>query len=373
MKKYTNRVECIVDLKKIEENISAIAVSLPAGTRLCAVVKADAYGHGAKAVAQHLKDKVFAFAVATAQEAMELREAGIGNPILILGYVWPEDYRELIQNEIRIPIFKEEDAKRLAAAAKAEGKDALVHIKVDTGMNRIGFKPVDEAAEAVRRICRMDGICVEGIFTHFARADESDKAYTRIQLSRFKAFIAMVERDGIRIPIHHCANSAASMELPEAAMDMVRLGIAMYGLYPSDEVSRKITLQPAMSVVSTVVYIKDVPAGDGISYNHTHVLDAPRKVATIPVGYGDGYPRLLSDRGYVLIRGKRAPILGRVCMDQLMADVTDIPDAAEGDQVVLVGNSGDASIKVEDLSSICGVFNYEFVCRLSPRIPRIHI
>lgn len=373
MKKYISRVECLVNLDHIASNIQAITRHLPSRTKVCAVVKADAYGHGAQAVANHLKDKVDFFAVATAQEGMELRESGIRNPILILGYVWPEDYEELIQNEIRIPIFKERDARLLSQAAAKAGKSAIVHIKTDTGMNRIGFHPDEESAAVVRRICRMEHIDVEGIFTHFARADEADKAYTYEQFSRFKSFIAMVEQEGIRIPIHHCANSAASMELPEAAMDMVRLGIAMYGLYPSDEVSRSITLRPAMSLVSTVVYLKDVPAGAGISYNHTRVLDRPRRVATIPVGYGDGYPRLLSDKGCVLIHGRRAPILGRICMDQLMADVTDIPEVAEGDRVVLIGEDGGASLPVEELSALCGIFNYEFMCRLSLRIPRVYL
>jgi alanine racemase len=373
MKKYINRVECIVDLRCISSNIDSIKAGLPSGTKVCAVVKADAYGHGAKAVAEYLKEKVDFFAVATAGEAMELREAGISNPILILGYVWPEDYGELIRNEIRIPIFKEKDARKLAAAAESIGKEAYVHIKVDTGMNRIGFRPDEASAAIVRDICRTAWLKTEGIFTHFARADEEDKTSAKGQLRVFKDFISAVEKDGIRIPIHHCANSAASMELPDAAMDMVRLGIAMYGLYPSDEVSRRIRLLPAMSLTSTVVFIKDVPEGSGISYNHTHILDKPCRVATIPVGYGDGYPRLLSDKGSVLIRGQRARILGRICMDQLMVDVTDIPDAEEGDRVVLVGSDGGGTIPVEELSALCGIFNYEFMCRLSLRIPRIYI
>ncbi|MBP5292007.1 MAG: alanine racemase [Lachnospiraceae bacterium] len=372
MKKYINRVECIVDLGCIEANVEAICAGLPTGTKVCAVVKADAYGHGATAVARYLKDRVDFFAVATAAEAMELREVGITNPVLILGYVWPEDYPELIRNEIRIPIFKEKDARMLALAAQIEGKKAIVHIKVDTGMNRIGFKPDEESAAIVRDICQTQWLDTEGIFTHFARADEEDKTSARGQLELFKNFISQVEKDGIRIRIHHCANSAASMEMPDAAMDMVRLGIAMYGLYPSGEVSHAITLRPAMSLISTIVFIKEVPEGDGISYNHTHILDRPCRVATIPVGYGDGYPRLLSDKGSVLIRGKRARILGRICMDQLMVDVTNIPEAEEGGRVVLVGADGSDMIPVEELSDICGIFNYEFICRLSLRIPRIY-
>lgn len=371
--RYCERVAARIDLEKISGNLKRIRERLPEAAKVCAVVKADGYGHGAVAVASFLEGKADFFAVATVKEALDLREAGVRSPILILGYAWPEDYEELIQNEIRFTVFKESDAKALAALGRRLGKPALIHIKVDTGMHRIGFPLTDEAVEIVRQIRTLAGIEVEGIFTHFARADEADKAYTREQLAAFQEFIHRVEAETTPIPIHHCANSAASMELPEAAMDMVRVGIAMYGLYPSKEVRRDILLEPALEMKSQVVYVKDVEAGEGISYNHIHRLMEKRRVATIPVGYGDGYPRLLSDKGYVLIRGQKASILGRICMDQFMVDVTDIPGVSEGDEVTLVGRDGDEVILVEELSDLCGRFNYEFVCGLERRIPRIYV
>lgn len=371
--KYCKRVTARVHLDAIRQNISNICRGIPQNTKVCAVVKADGYGHGATAIAQALDDTVDFFAVATVSEAVDLRAGAVKKPILILGYAWPEDYEELIEKDVRFTVFKEKDAKELSELGERMGKKALIHIKVDTGMNRIGFPVDDEAVETVRRIRTLPGVEVEGIFTHFARADEEDKTYAYEQLRLFQDFIRRVEKDADRIPIHHCANSAASMEMPEAFMDMVRLGIAMYGLYPSDEVSHEIELTPALELKSQVVYVKDVEMGEGISYNHTRILTEDKKVATIPVGYGDGYPRLLSNCGYVLIRGKKAPILGRICMDQMMVDVTGIPGVEEGDEVTLIGRDGDAFIQVEDLSELCGIFNYEFVCGLERRIPRIYM
>ena len=340
--KYCKRVTARVHLDAIRQNISNICRGIPQNTKVCAVVKADGYGHGATAIAQALDDTVDFFAVATVSEAVDLRAGAVKKPILILGYAWPEDYEELIEKDVRFTVFKEKDAKELSELGERMGKKALIHIKVDTGMNRIGFPVDDEAVETVRRIRTLPGVEVEGIFTHFARADEEDKTYAYEQLRLFQDFIRRVEKDADRIPIHHCANSAASMEMPEAFMDMVRLGIAMYGLYPSDEVSHEIELTPALELKSQVVYVKDVEMGEGISYNHTRILTEDKKVATIPVGYGDGYPRLLSNCGYVLIRGKKAPILGRICMDQMMVDVTGIPGVEEGDEVTLIGRDGDA-------------------------------
>ena len=370
--RYCERVRAEIDLGKIRGNLRRIGERLPDGTKMCAVVKADGYGHGATAVALALEQTADFFAVATVREALDLREAGVKKPVLILGYAWPEDYEELIQNQIRFTVFKEKDAEELSAWGVRLGMPAQIHIKVDTGMHRIGFPLTADAVETVRRIRRLPGLSVEGIFTHFARADEADKTYTYRQLRSFQEFVRRVEEGEAPIALHHCANSAAAMEVPEAAMDMVRVGIAMYGLYPSEEVSRQIPLEPALELKSQVVYVKDVEAGEGISYNHIRYLDRNCRVATIPVGYGDGYPRLLSDKGYVLIRGQRAPILGRVCMDQFMVDVTEIPGAAEGDLVTLVGVDGKDRILVEDLSALCGRFNYEFVCALERRVPRLY-
>lgn len=373
--KYTKRTSAYVDLDAISYNMKEIQKHFPKGMKSCAVIKTDGYGHGAVQIAHKLSDQADFFAVATAGEAHELREGKVNLPILILGYCWEEDYDELIETEVRMPLFKEKDAVSLAEAAKRIGKTAKVHIKVDTGMSRIGFAPTKENAQIVRRIRKMDGIEVEGIFTHFARADEIDKAAALEQYRHFSQFIDMVEDGEEPIPIHHCANSAASMEIPETwvKMDMNRIGISLYGLYPSDEVDQKnIVLRPALEWKSEIVYMKTLQAGRGIGYGHTKILDTERLVATVPVGYGDGYPRLLSNKASVLIRGRRAPILGRVCMDQFMVDVTDIPGAAEGDMVTLVGFDGEEQISVEELSAICGRFNYEFVCDIGKRVPRIY-
>ncbi|MCD8052598.1 MAG: alanine racemase [Lachnospiraceae bacterium] len=371
--RYTRRTSVHVHLNDIAENLRRIQEHFPASVRTCAVVKADGYGHGAVAVARRLEAQADFFAVAAASEAAELREAGITRPILILGYCWPEDYAEMIEKEVRLTVFKEADARLLSETALRLGVPARVHIKVDTGMSRIGFMPGPDAVETVRRIRMLPGLEVEGIFTHFARADEEDKDFTEEQLFQFQDFIRRVEEGEKPIPIHHCANSAASMEIPETWMDMARVGISLYGLYPSDEVDHEtVKLRPALEWKSEIVFVKDLEMGSGISYGHTRIAFRDLRVATIPVGYADGYPRSLSNCGYVLIHGKPARILGRVCMDQMMVDVTEIPGAAEGDEVTLVGHDGEAELPVEALSELSGRFNYEFVCEISRRVPRIY-
>ena len=371
--KYSRRTVAEVDLSAIEENLKRLTAAIPPQIKKCLVLKTDGYGHGAIPIARKLADKADFIAAATSAEAMEMRQAGISLPILILGYVWEEDYEEMIANDIRFPIFKEEDAGKAAAAARKAGKTAKVHIKVDTGMSRIGFLPGEASVQAVRRIRHLPGLEAEGIFTHFARADETDKTSAEEQFAIFRQFVDAVEEGEEPFPIRHCANSAASMEMPDTWMDMVRIGISLYGIYPSDEVRREeIELIPALSWKSTVVYIKELPAGAGISYGHTCVLTGKRRVATVPVGYGDGYPRTLSGRGYVMLHGKKAPILGRVCMDQMMVDVTDIPEAAEGDTVLLAGRDSGYELPVEDLSLLSGRFPYEFVCDIGKRVPRVY-
>ncbi|MCD8124473.1 MAG: alanine racemase [Lachnospiraceae bacterium] len=371
--RYTRRTSVHIHLNDIAENLRRIQERFPASVRTCAVVKADGYGHGAVAVARRLEAQADFFAVAAASEASELREAGITRPILILGYCWPEDYAEMIEKEVRLTVFKEADARLLSETALRLGVPARVHIKVDTGMSRIGFMPGPDAVETVRRIRTLPGLEVEGIFTHFARADEEDKDFTEEQLFQFQDFIRRVEEGEKPIPVHHCANSAASMEMPETWMDMARVGISLYGLYPSDEVDHEtLKLRPALEWKSEIVFVKDLEMGSGISYGHTRIAFRDLRVATIPVGYADGYPRSLSNCGYVLIHGKPARILGRVCMDQMMVDVTEIPEAAEGDEVTLVGHDGEAELPVEALSELSGRFNYEFVCEISRRVPRIY-
>ena len=371
---YSRRTSALIDLAAIERNFARICAPIPDSVRRCLVIKTDGYGHGAAAIAKRLADRADFLAVAAMSEARELREAGVTLPILILGYCFPEEYEEMIEREIRITVFRESDAEAVSAAAERLHRTAKIHIKVDTGMNRIGFAPTEASAESIRRIRALPGVETEGIFTHFARADEADKSDAEEQFRRFCSFVREVEEGGTRIPIHHCANSAASMEMPETWLDMVRIGISLYGIYPSEEVDHtSVRLEPALTWESEAVLIKEVPAGAGISYNHTCRLQRDSRVATVPVGYGDGYPRTLSNCGCVLIRGKRAPILGRVCMDQMMVDVTDIPEAAEGDRVVLVGRDGDAVLPVEELSALSGRFPYEFVCDIGKRVPRIVI
>jgi len=359
-------------LNNIKTNFDNICNRLPKGVKHLAVIKADAYGHGALQVANYLEGTADFFAVATAEEAIKLTDAGISTPILILGHIWPLDYLELIKAAVRIPIYTYTQAQKLSDIASFAGIEANVHIKVDTGMHRIGFAPTDENAEIVRQVRHMPGLNVEGIFTHFSTADETDKSFTLEQYKVFTDFIAKVEEGEEPIKIHHCANSAASMELPQLAMDMVRVGIALYGLYPSSEVSRDIKLLPAMELHSSIVNLNELHAGDAISYNRTKILTEDKKIATIPVGYADGYPRLLSNEADVIIRGKRARIQGRICMDQFMCDVTDIPEVSLDDTVTLVGNDGNELITIEELSDICGRFNYEFICNIGDRFSRIY-
>ena len=337
MHKEYKRVYAQIDLDAVRENVEQMKEHIDSDTKIFAVIKTDGYGHGAIPIAEMLDsfDYMQGFAVATAEEAIILKNAGIQKPILILGYTFPYSYRELILQDVRLTVFRKDTLEQLAETVKqlkAEGKDckAKVHIKVDTGMSRIGIRPDEEGLSFVEEVFQTEGIEVEGIFTHFARADEEDKTEAYRQLKRFQYFLQMTEDKGYRIPIKHCANSAAIIEMPDAHMDAVRAGIILYGLWPSDEVSKEVLdLKPALSLYSHIVYIKEIEAGTQVSYGGTYVAGEKRRIATIPVGYGDGYPRSLSGIGHVLIRGKKAPILGRVCMDQFMVDVTEIGEACE--------------------------------------------
>lgn len=371
------RVYAQVELDAIEENVYRMKNGIAPGTRLIAVIKADGYGHGAVPVAHLLEPLAFVsgFAVATAQEAHILRMAGIKKPILILGYTFPCDYELLIREELTATVFREDTIAALSAAACRAGKRVRVHVKVDTGMNRIGIAPDEEGLAFVRRLSKAPGIEIEGVFTHFARADETDKTSAMAQFTLFQTFVDRIEREiQITIPVKHCANSAGILELPQTGMDMVRAGIAMYGLSPSEEVDgERAQLIPALSLHSRVIYVKPLRAGQSVSYGGVFTAQKDMKIATIPVGYGDGYPRSLSGKGYVLIRGKRAYILGRVCMDQFMVDVTDIEGACEGDPVTLIGADGEESISAEELGELSCRFNYELVCNLGKRIPRVYV
>ena len=385
-----SRVYAKIDLEAIKYNLESMRGNIPAGTRMMAVIKTDAYGHGAVRIGQMLEniDNIWGYATATAEEAFELRDAGIKKPILILGYTFPYAYERMLLEGIRPTVFREDMAKELSACAEAliaAGKlpadsnlDGYpIHIAVDTGMSRIGITPDESGVEFVKDVMALDGISVEGIFTHFARADEKDLTNVKDREKVFADFVKKAEiQTGSRIPLHHCANSASIIAVPESSMDMVRAGVTMYGMWPSEEVSKDIIdLKPTMELISHVVMVKEVPAGTPVSYGGTFVTDKATKIATIPVGYGDGYPRSLSNKGYVLINGKRAYILGRVCMDQFMVDVSDIKDIAEGDEVVLLGRdktSGE-EITAEYLGEISGRFNYELTCDINKRVPRVFV
>lgn len=376
LEKY-QRVYATVDLEAICYNMEHMHANLAPGTRMIGVIKTDGYGHGAVPIGRELEklDYVFGYAVATVEEASILRHAGLTKPILILGYTFPYCYEELIRQEIRPAVFRQDSIDELAACAAKLHKPAKVHIKVDTGMTRVGIRPDESGLAFVEKVLNTGGIELEGIFTHFARADETDKSCARKQLDRFREFIRQIEETyDYSIPVKHCSNSAGIVELPEANMDVVRAGITLYGLWPSEEVSRNIvSLHPVLSLKSHIVYIKDVETGVPISYGGTYVTPKKMRVATIPVGYGDGYPRGLSNKGYVLIHGKKAPILGRVCMDQFMVSVEEIPDAKEGDEVTLIGPDGTEQITMEELGGLSGRFNYELACDLGKRIPRVYI
>ena len=371
------RVCAVVDLDAICHNMESMQRNLSVGTKIIAVIKTDGYGHGAVQIGRELEkfDYVFGYAVATAEEALILRHAGLKKPILILGYTFPYCYEELIRYDIRPTVFREDTIDELSACACRLGKPVSVHVKVDTGMMRVGIKPDDDGIDFVEKVLRAENIELEGMFTHFARADETDKTSVRGQLKQIQDFMVRAEEKfDFRIPIKHCSNSAGLVELPEANMDAVRVGITLYGLWPSDQVSRDIVdLQPVLSLKSQIVYLKEVDAGVPISYGGTYITPKKMRVATIPVGYGDGYPRGLSNKGYVLIRGRRAPILGRVCMDQFMVGVDEIPEAGEGDEVTLIGMDGDMHITMEELGALSGRFNYELACDLGKRIPRIYV
>ena len=351
------------------------AGNLPSGTGMIGVVKADGYGHGSVPVAMAVDPYVRGFAVATVEEGVILRRHGIGKMILVLGVTHPDQYGELIRYQIRPTVFTLRQAERLSELACREGVRAKLHLAVDTGMSRIGMEPDEASAEMVLSMSRLPGIEIEGMFTHFARADERDKESARAQLAAYLNFSELLKSRGIEIPLKHCSNSAGIVEgLPSNSLDLVRAGISIYGLYPSDEVDREtVHLTPVMELKSRISYIKTIRPGTPVSYGGTFVARRPTRIATIPVGYGDGYPRSLSSRGSVLIRGRRAPILGRVCMDQFMVDVTDIPEAEEEDEVTLIGRDGGDQISVEELARLGGGFHYELICDLGKRVPRVYL
>lgn len=374
MKEY-NRVCAKIDLDAAAYNMEQMKKRIGSGARLIAVIKTDGYGHGAVPLARMFEetDYVWGYAVASLDEGVVLRKHGIKKPILVLGCIFPDQYEEMIRYEIRATIYMEDMAREMADTARRAGKKAFFHIKVDTGMGRIGFPVSEESADIIERISRMPDVVTEGMYTHFAKADETDKSYTLEQHRKFMWMKEQMEKRGVEIPYYDCDNSAGIIDFPDMKHDLARAGISMYGLYPSDEVDQSaVDLKPVLSLISHVTFVKTVEPGTAISYGGTFVADKTMRVATIPVGYGDGYPRSLSNKGFVLIHGKRARILGRVCMDQFMVDVTDIPGVKFMDRVILAGEDGNDRITVDELAGLSGRFNYEFVCCLGKRIPRVY-
>lgn len=360
-----------IDLDAIVSNYEHICQK--AGKPAMAIIKADAYGHGAVQVAKALVSKCPFFGVSSVAEALELRKSGVETPILLLGHTHPGLFDRVVAGDIRPAIFSYEDAKALSQEAVKQGKTAKFHFAIDTGMSRIGFQVNEESADICKEISKLPNLEAEGLFSHFATADETDLSKTKQQAQRYESFVQMLKSRGVEVKIRHLDNSAGIMNFG-AHYDMVRAGIVLYGLYPSGEVDKSLLdIQPAMSWHSRVSHVKRLPAGRELSYGGTYVTKQETVVATVPAGYADGYRRSLSNRFYVLIHGEKAPILGRVCMDQFMVDVSNIQNVKPGDEVILMGKSGQEEISAETIAEAAQSFNYEQVCDLSRRVERVYI
>lgn len=369
-----DRVRAVINLNNIRNNIINLKNCVPPETKVMLIVKADGYGHGAEEIIKYVDDLSDAYGVAIIDEAVTLREKGIDKMILVLSYTPKEYLKVAVEYGISQAVTDYETALYMSRAAAELDMDARIHIKLDTGMGRLGFSCDEEGLEEIKKISKLPNMVFEGCFTHFSKADEKDITYTKKQFEKYMDFISRLEAEGITFKIKHVCNSAATIQYPEAALDMVRLGIAIYGLYPSEDVGKDmIELEPAMEIISQISYVKNVPAGRLISYGGTYETKRDSIIATVPVGYADGYPRALSNVGRVLINGKSVPVTGRICMDQFMIDVTDIPDVKKGDKVILLGKSGEEVITAEELSEPAGSFNYEFVCGVGKRVPRKYI
>ena len=365
------RVWAEIDLDRIRANMLALKGCVP-GARVMAVVKADGYGLGAVPAALSVDDLVWGYAVAAAEEGLNLRAHGITKPILVLGHVSEDDYERLIREEIRFAFFEESELPALAAAAEREGRKALVHVKVETGMSRIGASP-EAAKQLLWTMKAYPSVEAEGIFTHLATADMADHSGADAQMEIFRSLTDGLSAEGLCPPLVHCGNSAATMVLPDTPGCLFREGIALYGYYPSEEMDHgTVKLLPAMSWKTSVSYVKTIAPGTSVGYGGTFTAEKAMRIATISVGYGDGYPRSLSNRGCVLIRGRRCPIVGRVCMDQVMVDVDGVPEAAKGDTVTLVGRDGEEELSCEEVAGLAGSFNYELLCNIGKRVPRLY-
>ncbi|MBQ8403246.1 MAG: alanine racemase [Clostridia bacterium] len=369
-----HRIYAKIDLGAIAHNIKLIKEKI-GESKLMMIVKADAYGHGALAVAKAFEKEADYLAVAEMGEAMELRAGGVHTPILILGYTSPSLYELALEHDITLTLFTLEGAKALSDLCVRIGKTARVHFAVDTGMGRIGWQVCERSADEAAEAFRLPGICAEGIFSHFATADCEDASFAEEQRAQFELFLKMLKTRGVCIPIKHMNNSAGIVKFREQ-YDMVRAGILLYGLYPSENVKgaagEGFALRPAMELITHIAHIKELEAGKPISYGSTYVTERKTRVATLPVGYADGYPRSLSGRGEVLVRGVRCPILGRVCMDQMMIDVSAVPEAKVEEKAVLVGRDGAEFISAEEVAALAGTINYELICGVAKRVPRIY-
>ena len=375
MKTYS-RVYAEIDLNAILHNMAQMQSRISKETKIMSVIKTDGYGHGAVPIGRELESLAvtWGYATATIEEAQILRRNGLQKPILVLGAVFPEQYSALMTESIRATVFSLRQAQEMEKAAAQAGAQITVHVKIDTGLSRLGFQVMEEAVEEIAQIAAMPHMIMEGMFTHFAKSDAKDKTMAKEQMEKFSKIRELLASRQVTVPMIHCSNSAAIIDMPEANMDVVRAGISLYGLWPSDEVQKEnLDLKPVLSLKSRIVFLKDLEPDRTVSYGATYQTNGWQKIATIPVGYGDGYPRSLSNKGYVLIHGKRAPICGRICMDQFMVDVTHIPEAREGDTVVLVGTDGKECISMEDIGELSGRFNYEFACDLGKRIPRVYV
>lgn len=363
-----------VDLNAIEHNINEVRKLIDNNVKVMAVIKADGYGHGAAVIGNFLKEKVDYFGVATIEEAIELRKNNIDIPILILGYTSYKQYEDLIKYDITQTVYNLEMIEKLEECAARFNHIAKIHLALETGMNRIGFEPNERSIENIKKIMKMDNIFVEGMFTHFSCADERDKSYAKIQMKKYDEFIGKLENNNINIPIKHMCNSAGIMEFDNHRFEMVRSGIITYGLYPSDEVNKSaLKLKSALEWKAHVINISEVSEGCGVSYGKTYVTKGNTRIATISVGYADGYMRGLSSKGKVLIHGQYAPIIGRICMDQMMVDITHLENVQIEDEVTLVGTDRENKITAEELAEMGGSFNYEFVCGIGKRVTRTYI
>ncbi|NLY45268.1 MAG: alanine racemase [Tissierella sp.] len=364
-----------IDLDNLTNNIQEIRRLVGNETLIMATVKANAYGHGAEVCGKvFLENGANRLAVSVLSEGIALRNAGINAPILLLNFTPYSQYKELLKYDLIQTIYNYHDAKLLSEEAGKLEKKAKIHIKIDSGMNRIGFLPNETSLESIIKITELPYIEVEGIYTHFSNADKSDKSYTKKQFQNFKWILDRLEESNVNIPIKHAANSATILDLPEYKLNMVRPGIILYGHYPSEFVNKNIIdIKPAMSLISGISNIKDIEKGEGIGYGQTFITERKSKIATLPLGYADGYSRMLSNKAYVLIKNKRVPIVGNICMDQLMIDITEIDDVDLNDEVILFGYSHKNDPQIEELAELIGTINYEILCMISMRVPRIYI